>query len=241
MDEGFEVHSTNHGKKALDLFAQHQHQIVFIDIFLPDINGFDVLTEIKTKNELSEIILFSGFGDMDMVIKAMRSGASDFLNKPFTGNELLKSLKNAQSRYFEKTKAIVLHNQTQEGTYFVEQPQLSSLISIQAFGSLTLYVGDKTIKASDWPGHKSNSVIRLFLINHNSPILIDTFVDKLWPEAQRRSAEVMFYSAISTIRYFLEPDLKNARHSKYLKTIEKGYMLDLGQLGVNYSYDVEEF
>jgi len=236
--EGYEVHTTGQGTKAIKLFEKYQHTIIFIDIFLPDIDGFHVLNAIKSKSDIPEIILFSGFGNMDLVIQAIRSGATDFLNKPFHAKELLRAIHSAEARYLRKNN--IDHPSCKE----ISDPDTLTTkppININGFGSLCLEVHKKIITVSDWPSHKTSSVFRLLLINHKSSILIDSFIDKLWPDAQRRSGEVMLYSSISTIRYLLEPDLKHARDSQYLKTVEKGYQLDLGKLGQDYTYDVEEF
>ncbi len=239
-EEGYAVDTVANGEDAIKLFQQNPYDIIFIDIFLPDIEGFDVLKYIKSNSDVPEIVLFSGFGNMELVIRAMREGASDFLNKPFNKAEFLKAVKNAESRFFRKSNQNKSDASSTKSRACVTD-QKNPTIEICAFGNLLLKVTDRKITVSDWPSHKTSSVFRLLLINHKSSILIDTFIDKLWPDAQRRSAEVMLYSAISTIRYFLEPDLKHARDSKYLKTVEKGYELNLGEFGNDYYYDVEDF
>ena len=57
--------------------------ILILDVMLPGMNGLEVLKKVKEDFPTTEVIMISGYGDMDMVIEAMRKGASDFIRKPF--------------------------------------------------------------------------------------------------------------------------------------------------------------
>ncbi|MGQ1787557.1 MULTISPECIES: sigma-54-dependent transcriptional regulator [unclassified Saccharicrinis] len=106
----FEVFTANMPNEGFALLEKEQPGILILDVLLPGMNGLDVLNKVKEDFPNTEVIMISGYGDMDMVIEAMRSGASDFIRKPFqvmdiqvaverTGKfvELQKKLENAEN------------------------------------------------------------------------------------------------------------------------------------------------
>lgn len=68
---------------AFEILNQHNIDIAIVDIRLPEMDGLDVLSRIKTAFPDIEVIMITGHGDMDCVIKALKRGAIDFFNKPF--------------------------------------------------------------------------------------------------------------------------------------------------------------
>jgi DNA-binding NtrC family response regulator len=78
--ESFEANTAADGRKLL---AEHEIDLLILDVRLPGVNGLDILREVKVKYPDMEVIIISAHGDMDTVIKAMRLGAFDYLRKPF--------------------------------------------------------------------------------------------------------------------------------------------------------------
>ena len=78
--ESFEANTAAEGKKIL---SKHKIDLMILDVRLPGVNGLDILKEVKVQYPSMEVIIISGHGDMDTVIKAMRLGAFDYLRKPF--------------------------------------------------------------------------------------------------------------------------------------------------------------
>ncbi|MBN2165801.1 MAG: sigma-54-dependent Fis family transcriptional regulator [Marinilabiliaceae bacterium] len=79
---GFTVdtaNTPNEGFKKLE----EEPELLILDVMLPGMNGLEMLKKIKADYPRLEVVMISGYGDMDMVIQAMRSGASDFIRKPF--------------------------------------------------------------------------------------------------------------------------------------------------------------
>ena len=79
----FCVYTANTPKEGLDLLEIERPGVLILDVMLPGMNGLDILQKVKRDYPNLEIIMISGYGDMDMVIQAMRQGASDFIRKPF--------------------------------------------------------------------------------------------------------------------------------------------------------------
>lgn len=69
--------------KAFEITDENEIDIVMLDIKLPEMDGLTVLERFKKSFPDMEIIMITGHGDMDSVIRAMRSGASDYFTKPF--------------------------------------------------------------------------------------------------------------------------------------------------------------
>ncbi|MCB0805983.1 MAG: sigma-54-dependent Fis family transcriptional regulator [Bacteroidales bacterium] len=97
-DEGFHVVSAGMPSEAVKLMETDKIDIGLFDVRLPERDGIDLLGEVKKKYPNMEIIVMTGFGDMATVIRAMRSGASDFLSKPFKLNEIKETIERV-SKY----------------------------------------------------------------------------------------------------------------------------------------------
>ncbi|MFT9597498.1 response regulator transcription factor [Mesobacillus sp.] len=86
--EGYEVVQVLDGKEGLDLFAQHQPNLVLLDVMLPEMDGWDVLKEIR-KISSCPVIMLTALGDIDYRLKGLNQGADDYISKPFIGEEVV--------------------------------------------------------------------------------------------------------------------------------------------------------
>jgi DNA-binding NtrC family response regulator len=82
-NSGFLTYEANSAAQGLSLLKKQSIDLLILDVRLPGVNGLDILKEVKVKYPNMEVIIVSAHGDMDTVIKAMRSGAIDYLRKPF--------------------------------------------------------------------------------------------------------------------------------------------------------------
>lgn len=82
-DNEHTIFSAGSPSEAFSILNQHNVDIAIVDIRLPEMDGLEVLSKIKTTFPDVEVIMITGHGDMDCVIKAMQRGAIDFFNKPF--------------------------------------------------------------------------------------------------------------------------------------------------------------
>ncbi len=80
---GHQVYEANTVDNGLYILDRHPVDLLILDIRLPGADGLDVLKKVKSDFPAIEVIIVSGHGDMDTVIKAMRLGAFDYLRKPF--------------------------------------------------------------------------------------------------------------------------------------------------------------
>lgn len=88
-DERYVVHLASNGAKAIKLFEKVDPDLVLLDLTLPDINGETVKQELKSINKHVPIIILTADADPTTVVRNLREGADDYINKPFKSNELL--------------------------------------------------------------------------------------------------------------------------------------------------------
>lgn len=93
--EGYDVDFTISANEGLEKFASKDFAAVFLDIQMPEMNGFEVLKKIKEQKPSASVIIISAHGSVENAIKATRLGAFDFLEKPIDRDKLLISVRNA--------------------------------------------------------------------------------------------------------------------------------------------------
>jgi DNA-binding response OmpR family regulator len=97
---GYRVNVLNDGRQALQLFgakttAGPTYRVVVCDIHLGQIDGLQILEQIKTRANPPAVIFITGYGTLETAIIALRSGAFDYLLKPFQPPELLACVERA--------------------------------------------------------------------------------------------------------------------------------------------------
>ncbi|WP_445768792.1 response regulator [Rheinheimera sp.] len=83
-----QVHEASSGNKGLSVFNQHQHDLVFLDIELPDINGKQLLQQIKTQADKTHVVMVTAHNSVDNVQQSIAAGASGFIAKPFSPQKI---------------------------------------------------------------------------------------------------------------------------------------------------------
>lgn len=84
---------------ALEELHQVQPSVVVTDVRLPGIDGLKFLEELRGRNGELPIIVVTGHGDVSMAVEAMRHGAYDFIEKPFSSERLVDTVKRGHERY----------------------------------------------------------------------------------------------------------------------------------------------
>lgn len=99
-NEGYEVETAGSGESGLEIMKEQGQQIVITDIkFSPyQIDGFKIIEEVKRLNSNCEVIVITGYSDLDLAIKAMHFDASDFIPKPCRKQDLLLAIKRASEK-----------------------------------------------------------------------------------------------------------------------------------------------
>jgi DNA-binding NtrC family response regulator len=93
--EGFYVETADTGKKAIEMLKNGTFDVILTDLRLPDIDGTEVLKEVKTLNLPSHVIIITAYGSIPSAIEATKLGAFYYLEKPFEKDQLLLVVNNA--------------------------------------------------------------------------------------------------------------------------------------------------
>ena len=91
-DEGYEVSKTGDGVEALEIIQEDPPDLVLLDIWLPGMDGIEVLKTVKTYHPEIEVVIMSGHGTIDTAVKATKLGAQDFIEKPFSLDRITQSI-----------------------------------------------------------------------------------------------------------------------------------------------------
>jgi adenylate cyclase len=93
---GYSVSQADGGRTALDMLRAGAFDLVLLDILMPEVDGFQVLGEMKNDADLRDIpvIVISGLEDMDSVDRCLAAGAGDFLSKPVDPTVLQDRVRN---------------------------------------------------------------------------------------------------------------------------------------------------
>ncbi|MGN0027466.1 MAG: response regulator [Clostridium sp.] len=91
---GFEVvGEASNGIEAVNLYKKERPDVVTMDITMPDMDGIEAVKEIRAFDESAKIIMCSAMGQQSMVMDAIKSGAKDFIVKPFQADRVLEAIR----------------------------------------------------------------------------------------------------------------------------------------------------
>lgn len=96
--EGVEVEAFMMARSFLERMVQQPFDIVFLDMRLPDLDGLEVLSRIKSLRQETEVIIVTGHGTVETAIDAIRNGAYHYITKPVNLNEIRLLAKQVQDR-----------------------------------------------------------------------------------------------------------------------------------------------
>jgi len=91
---GFEVvGEAANGIEAVNLYKKEKPDVVTMDITMPDMDGIEAVKEIKSFDPAAKVIMCSAMGQQSMVMDAIKSGARDFIVKPFQADRVLEAIR----------------------------------------------------------------------------------------------------------------------------------------------------
>jgi two-component system, OmpR family, KDP operon response regulator KdpE len=93
--QGYQISEAPDGRVALDLFRRETPDVVVLDLGLPDIDGFEIIKQLRERGSSAPIIVLSSRADEIGKVRALDLGADDYVTKPFGVEELLARLRAA--------------------------------------------------------------------------------------------------------------------------------------------------
>jgi UDP-3-O-[3-hydroxymyristoyl] N-acetylglucosamine deacetylase len=94
-DEGFRVVETGDAPAVVDIIARERPALVLLDVWMPEVDGIELLRRIKAEQPAVPVIMISGHANIQSAVAATRLGAADFIQKPFSVSGLLASIERA--------------------------------------------------------------------------------------------------------------------------------------------------
>jgi len=158
--EGFEVLTAECGETGLKMIEEQHFDIILLDLMMPSLSGFDVLSRVKSLHPDTVIIVISGYATLEHSIEAMKKGAFDFIPKPFTPEQLrllvtkaleyTRALKDIAN---EKSRMRVLINHLSDGVMATDYKK-EIVLANPAFLKMVGYQGSTAV------GHKVEQVTK---------------------------------------------------------------------------------
>lgn len=149
--EGYEVLLAESGEQGLNMIEKEHFDIILLDLMMPGLSGFDVLSHVKALHPDTSIIVITGYATIENSIEAMKKGAFDFIPKPFSPDQLrvvvskaiehtgaLKDIAN------EKSRMRVLINLLANGV-MVTDAEKKVVLANPAFMKIMGFQGDDII------------------------------------------------------------------------------------------------
>lgn len=100
LSEGYQVHKAHSGVQALDLLAGHDIHLVILDIMMPGMDGLEVLRTMRKDRVTPVLMLSAKSEDVDKIL-GLKTGADDYLTKPFNPLELVARVRAQLRRYLQ--------------------------------------------------------------------------------------------------------------------------------------------
>ena len=124
--DGYSVDTVSAGAEALNLIKSHHYDFVFTDLKMPEMDGVEVTKSVKFLRPDIDVIIITGYATVETAVDCMKLGAMDYVQKPFTEDELLeftkKSLIKRQDRIQKqlKPRVHITHLKEDEKLYIGE-------------------------------------------------------------------------------------------------------------------------
>lgn len=96
--EGYEVETAANGAQGISKLGDRPVDLVLLDLALPDRNGLELLPEIRTLDPQVAVIMITAYGTVEDAVRAMQSGAANFLQKPWDNEKLLADVRSVVAR-----------------------------------------------------------------------------------------------------------------------------------------------
>jgi DNA-binding NtrC family response regulator len=94
-DDGFKVDTCSSGLEGRQQALQNDYRIVLTDLRMPDVGGMRVLRDIKRAKPELPVLMITGYGSVKTAVQAIKLGAAEYIQKPFTPEELSASVRSA--------------------------------------------------------------------------------------------------------------------------------------------------
>jgi len=164
---GFEVKTVHNAETAIERVAEWRPQVALVDNHLGPTHGVDLIPQLKEKSPEIICVMITAYSAIDAAIQSVRAGASDYLRKPVSPQEIVYSLNNC----FDKVELLERQQQA-EAAMLEREAKLQAIMANVADGILMISAGG-AIEAANPAAHR--------LFGYQPTTLVDLDVSKLIP------------------------------------------------------------
>ena len=157
--DGYAVDTCDIGTEACELCFVEMYDLVILDLNLPEMDGFEVLQQIRTFNEELKILILSARNSVSDKVNGLDNGANDYLTKPFDFVELEARIRNLLRRNFIQQNNVL------------------------QFDKIKLDVSKQKVSVCDTEVNltkKEFAILQYFLLNQNKIISQEELIDHIW-------------------------------------------------------------
>jgi len=183
-DEDYKVDVSLSGREGLNQAIQKEYDIVLTDIRMPDIGGMRVLRDIKRAKPALPVVMITGYASVRSSVQAMKLGAADYIEKPFTPDQLIRAVASALD---------IAATKPPEEQALIHKEEMITILERAAsdseFIAKLLYEGADALEEYDLTGPEKLALLTgdiEWIEKHMGPLKPN---QKLWLE-QRLSAEI---------------------------------------------------
>lgn len=170
-DIGYEVTECANGADALQAFANREFHLVLSDIRMPRMSGTELLREIRSRSEDVDVVLFTGYGDMDSAIEALRLGAYDYLLKPVNIKELVSVAEQVAEHQALKRENKILNTKFEEAVQEAARDTREELSRVRKAYCQVAGIGDICVVSASM--QKAFQQAQQLHANRSVPVLIE--------------------------------------------------------------------
>jgi len=100
---GYSIDTVEKGREALGLIRKHDYDFVFTDLKMPEMDGLEVTKAVRHLRPDIDVIVITGYASIETAVETMKYGAMDYVQKPFTEDELIAFFNKSLIRRKDKT------------------------------------------------------------------------------------------------------------------------------------------
>lgn len=191
--EGYEVDIAEDGAKGFEMISKNEHDLVLLDVMLPNMSGFDICKNARKNGVLTPIILLTAKGEEIDKVLGLELGADDYITKPFSLRELLARVK------------AILRRKDMGNTPKDEKNIVIGSMEIN-FSNYEAWINNESVKMS----HKEFEFLHYLWNQKNKVVSRDDLLDNVWGTDYVPSSRTVD-NFILKLRQKIETDLNNPK------------------------------
>ena len=92
LEKNYDISEVTNGEECVDYLKQNSTDLVLLDIKMPRVSGLEILKQVKEINPDIKVIMVTGYKSVETASEAIKSGASDYIVKPFNSKDILETV-----------------------------------------------------------------------------------------------------------------------------------------------------